>query len=162
MKELDNDMNPMNHPDALIARFQFLKIAHGDGLDINEPSYVERINAHLSSYRVEDINNLINHEDNSYLKRNQYVIPFLFARYKVVPRDEVLELLKTIVMVYSESRNIYFQHFVRNFDDILRQKISDVPLQAEDEDDKNTSIVLYVIVSALLSLFVYFILSVVL
>jgi hypothetical protein len=159
MEELDDKINPMNHPDALVARFQFLRTAHGDGLDMNEPSYIERINAHLSSYSVENIKDIINYKDNQYLRDNLFVIPFLFARYRVIPNGEVKEYLRSVIQNYSESKNTYILYFLNNFENIINQKMLDTPEQPNEEDDRNTSIVLLMIMAAMLSAALYIILK---
>jgi hypothetical protein len=159
MKELDNDMNPMNNQDALIARFQFLRTAHGDGLDMNEPSYIERVNAHLSNYNVDNIEDIINYKDNQYLRDNLFVIPFLFARYRVTPNEEVREYLRSVIQNYSESKNTYIIYFLKNFDNIIDQKMIDTPMPPNEEDDRNTGVILNLITASILSVLLYFILK---
>jgi len=126
---MDQNLHPMNDPNALIARFQFLKIPHGDGLDMNEPSYNKRIVLHISLYSLEYIKEIIEQQDNSYLKDNLYVIPFIYARYGVIPSEEIIEYFKEILSNYQNSQNEIFNYFIENFDSIIRQQLPDDPLQ---------------------------------
>jgi hypothetical protein len=119
--------HPMNSPDALIARFQFLRIPHGDGLDMNEPHYNKRINAHLSSYSLNHIKSIIDEPENIFLRDNLYVVPFLYARYEVIPSQDIIDYFKEILEAYKDSENVNFIYFIDNFEDIINQRISDTP-----------------------------------
>jgi hypothetical protein len=119
--------HPMNYPEALVARFQFLRVPHGDGLDMNEPSYNERIFNHVSSYSLDHIKSITEMPENSILKENLFVIPFIYARYEVIPSNEIKEYFRDIINAYKDSNNIYFKHFVDNFDSIMNQELQDSP-----------------------------------
>lgn len=127
MSQFDKDSHPMNYPGALVARFQFLRIPHGDGLDMNEPSYNERIYNHLSSYSVKNIEDIVALEENQTLRDNIFVIPFLYARYGVAPNEDVKEFLRSIMMNYSDEENKFIRYFIENFDEIIDQRIPDSP-----------------------------------
>jgi hypothetical protein len=125
---MDQQAHPMNHPDALIARFQFLRIPHGDGLDMNEPSYNQRIKNHISSYSLYNIINIVEDPENTFLRDNLFVIPFIYARYNVVPSsDDIIDYFRSILDKHKDSDNEMFQYFIENFDDVITQKIPDVP-----------------------------------
>jgi hypothetical protein len=124
----NKSIHPMNTEEALVARFQFLQVPHGDGLDMNEPSYVRRVQAYLKDLTEDSILEIIKKVENSTLKGNLYVIPFIYARYKVVPNLKLLEYFKDIMLFYNDNpNNKYIRYFYHNIEDILNQKKSDVP-----------------------------------
>jgi len=121
------NIHPMNTDEGLIARFQFLQVPHGDGLDMNEPSYVTRVKIYLGKLKIDDILDIINKEENKTLKENTYIIPFIYARYKVIPSSKILKYFKDIMSFYNDSENIFFRYFYENIDDILHQRKPDIP-----------------------------------
>jgi hypothetical protein len=124
----NKDIHPMNTEEALVARFQFLQVPHGDGLDMNEPSYVKRVQEYLNNLTENQITEVIRKTENTVLRRNLYVIPFIYARYKVIPDTKTLEYFKDIMEFYNENPdNKYIRYFYKNAYDILNQKKSDVP-----------------------------------
>ena len=128
--EQDKKIHPMNTPEAEAARFQFLLVPHGDGLDINSPAYNDRVREYLNSLTREDISTIVTRDENTILIENLYVIPFIYARYKATPStDDLFNVLKFIAHEYYEenSDNIYAEYFYRNFDNIMAQKVRDVP-----------------------------------
>jgi hypothetical protein len=121
-------IHPMNREEALVARFQFLQVPHGDGLDMNEPSYVERVQDYLKGLTENDITEIIKMNENSALRMNLYVIPFIYARYKIIPELKLLQYFKDIMYFYNDDpNNRYIRYFYNNIEDILNQRKSDVP-----------------------------------
>jgi hypothetical protein len=124
----NKDIHPMNTKEALVARFQFLQVPHGDGLDMNEPSYVKRVQEYLSNLTEDQMTDIIKDAENSVLKQNLYVVPFIYARYKVIPNIKILEYFKDIMLFYNDDpNNRYIRYFYNNIEDILNQRKSDVP-----------------------------------
>lgn len=117
----------MNYPEALVARFQFLRTPHGDGLDMNEPSYNERVHNHISSYSVKNIEDIASLPENEILRQNMFVVPFLYARYGVVPNDDVREYLRSIIESSDVTGNEFMTYFAENFDAIMDQRVADSP-----------------------------------
>jgi hypothetical protein len=127
-EEVKIEPHPMNRQEALIARFQFLKSPHGDGLDMNEPEYNARVREFLSGLTVDAIKEIISDEVNTFLRNNQYVIPFLYARYEVKPDENVFNLLREMIDIYSEDTNINMVYFRKNFTDILLNDMPDIDM----------------------------------
>jgi hypothetical protein len=123
----------MNTEEGLTARFQFLQVPHGDGLDMNEPSYVARVQLYLAELTMDDILQIIFKEENKTLKENTYIIPFIYARYKIIPDPKLLRYFKDIMSFYNNNpENIFISYFYENIEDILDQRKSDVPREKKN------------------------------
>jgi hypothetical protein len=120
MDQKDNFIHPMNEQEAMVARFQFLAIPHGDGLDMNEPSYNLRVKEYLESLTNFSISEIISQEGNDILKNNLYVIPFLYARYKAKPSSpEVYLSIEEMIKTNPNQDNEHIAYLSENFNEII-------------------------------------------
>jgi hypothetical protein len=113
-------IHPMNSQEAMIARFQFLATPHGDGLDMNEPSYNQRVKEYLDSLTEDSMKEIISKQNNQILRDNTYVIPFLYARYKARPlTPDLYRIVEEMIASHPKQDNDHVAYLSKNFGKII-------------------------------------------
>lgn len=84
--------NHMAHPDLLD---DFVKLQNQFLKDVLFEYTNSEIIDWLSTLSVEDISSILKRDPN--LKSNGFIVPFLFIRYKAIPRREIVNYLRTLL-----------------------------------------------------------------
>jgi hypothetical protein len=120
------DIHPMNSEEALAARFQFLIVPHGDGLDMNEDSYNEKVRQYLNNLTIEEIDGIIAIKENGILRDNLYVVPFIYARYNSIVSEEVFDKIYKMLESYPKKDNFHYLYLKDNLYRVMFEGMEDV------------------------------------
>ena len=84
--------NHMNHPDQLT---DFVKLQEVFLQDVIFEYTISEIIDWLSNLGVEEISNIL--KKNEELYKNGFVVPFIYIKYKAIPRREVVNYLRNLL-----------------------------------------------------------------
>jgi hypothetical protein len=110
-KRLAAVKTPLEEPETQEARIQLLNF-------ISDNYVGEDIVTKMKKLTPEDIDDIINNEENSKIKKRSYIIAYTYLDLLIFPENKVIRKLQKITKQYS-NKHIIFKHLSENIFEIF-------------------------------------------